>query len=83
MHARVRFAMRSVQAVSWPPDAPGVRAVRAAPFPHTYRLRAGRHRILFAWLPDVRLLVFTTAFLKRRSGDYVRAMERHRKRMRV
>lgn len=51
-------------------------------YPQTYRLRVERFRILFIVFPDEGKMVFTTAFLERRKGDYHLAVERHDARVR-
>lgn len=81
-HVAVRDALRALCALTSPTRSPHVRALEGSAYPKSYRLRAGRHRILFILMPDLGVIVFTTAFLKKRDSDYVAAVRRHDARVR-
>lgn len=80
VHAQARLAMKRLQATG---PTPRVRRLEASAYPRSYRLRVGHFRICFIHLPDEAVLVFTTAFLKRRPADYIRAAKRHDERVRA
>lgn len=82
-HDELRAAMRALCRLASPARAANVRALEASAYPKSYRLRVGRHRVLFLLLPDEEVIAFTTAFLKRRESDYGAAVDRHDARVRA
>ena len=76
-HDELRVAMRALCALSSPARSSHVRPLEGSNYPKSYRLRVGRHRVLFIIMPDEGAIVFTTAFLKRRESDYDAAVKRH------
>ncbi|HLE97663.1 MAG TPA: hypothetical protein VI997_09870 [Candidatus Thermoplasmatota archaeon] len=83
-HDDVRAAMRSLVALKDPTRSPDVRALQdPRAYRGSFRLRAGRCRVLFIAFPDEKTIVFTTAFLKKRESDYEAAIDRHASRVRA
>lgn len=78
----VRAAMRALCALKAPTRSPHVRPLEGSSYPKSCRLRVGRYRVLFIVMPDEEVIVFTTAFLKRRGTDYDVATKRHDARVR-
>ncbi|HUR69144.1 MAG TPA: hypothetical protein VM370_07840 [Candidatus Thermoplasmatota archaeon] len=76
-HDNARAAMRALARFDVPTHSAQVGALSTSTFDGSYRLRVGRYRILFILFAHDATLVFTTAFLKRREGDYVDAIAQH------
>ena len=78
----VRAAMRAVAGLKEPARSPSVKPLGGTEFNGAYRLRVGRHRVLFILFPDVGTIAFMAAFLKKREADYARAVARFSARVR-
>ncbi len=73
--------MRKVQNAIVPGPVSQVKPLEGSAYPGSYRLRVGRYRICFIFFPGENVIVFTTAFMKRRPSDYLKAIKRHDKRI--
>ena len=81
-HDEVRAAMKTIVALDDPAQSSNVKLLENCAFRKSYRLRVGRLRVLFIIFPDEGVVVFTTAFEKKRESDYIGAIERHERRVR-
>lgn len=64
-----------------PAGHPAVKLLEGSRWPGSVRVRCGAYRVLALVLPDARLVLFTTAFRKKRPSDYDAAILRHDRRV--